>query len=65
MKLRVKLIIFLTLVLIIIVFATMEKLNNNNIEHMKKSCRIQYPICDNYCQRAKLDLCIHKLRNNN
>jgi len=25
-----------------------------NVEHM---CQIQYPVCDNYCQRAKLDLC--------
>jgi len=21
-------------------------------------CAIQYPVCDNYCQKAKLDLCV-------
>jgi len=21
-------------------------------------CAIQYPVCDNYCQKAKLDMCV-------
>ena len=32
------------------------------IEHMSKSCKIEHPICDNYCQRAKLDLCVHLVK---
>ena len=46
--------------LIIIFLIILSFLKSNNIENM---CAIEYPVCDNYCQKAKLDLCIHKRKN--
>lgn len=45
------LIIFLILIILLTVY-----INKNSVR--EGMCDIEYPVCDNACQRAKLDLCI-------
>jgi len=48
-------ILFFIIILIILSSCACLMMNNNKKETM---CDIEYPICDNYCQRAKYDLCV-------
>ena len=47
--------ILIFLFIISIIYVAIIKKNDLSIEHM---CGIQYPVCDNYCQRAKLEVCL-------
>ena len=48
------------ILIIVVVFIIIFIIKNINKEQF---CAIQSPVCDNYCQKAKLDLCVHLKRN--
>lgn len=47
-------IIVITIVIIVVILA-IYIMQNKNVENY---CAIQYDLCDNVCQKAKLDLCV-------
>jgi hypothetical protein len=45
--------------LMCLTFIIYTKYKNNDYCLKENFCQIEYPVCDNFCQKTKLDLCTH------
>ena len=51
------------ILIIVVVFIIIFIIKNINKERFCTIQSFDSPVCDNYCQKAKLDLCIHLKKN--